>query len=78
MVLDILLRPSSSIKHPQNVVRKGMLTQLNVNHVNFGIAVCLSTWLNSYEENVMNAIYEILFYKIDLPEHEVATYNFLS
>jgi hypothetical protein len=58
LVLDILLRPSSSIEHPQNVVRKGTLTQLNINHVIFGIGLCLITWLDSSKEIALHLSYE--------------------
>jgi len=54
LVLDILLQPSSSIEHPQNVVRKGTLTQVNINPITLGNAVCMLTWLNCFEEIVMS------------------------
>ena len=59
LVLDILLRPSSSIKHPQNVVRKGTLTQLNVNTSFVAFQCACQLGLILMKKFVMNPIYEI-------------------
>ena len=57
----------------KRVVMKCTLTHLNINHVVFGIAVCMLTWLNSTEEIVMILIYEFLFQILNLPKQEGVT-----